>query len=85
MIDLIIEQKRIPQLLETKLMCPEEEYWVIDLASNQISYNPNDIKKMLLKEKVSYLDSDYTIIGIEFFSRVKEKVVLIVKREDCVN
>lgn len=85
MIDLIIEQRRIPQLLETKLMCSDEEYWCIDLASNLMEYNPNNLKKLLLKETLSYLDTNYLIIGVEFFSIMKDKIVLIVKRNEFVN
>ncbi len=83
MLDLLIEQRRIPQLLETKIIEPQEEYWVIDLPSNSLEYIPNTLKKVLLRETLSYLDSTYQIIGIEFFSIVKEKIVLIVKRIEC--
>ena len=83
MLDLIIEQRRIPQLLETKLFCPGEEYCVVDLESNGLIYDPNSLKKYILNQHLEYLDSDYVIIGIEFFSIVKEKIVLIVKRSEC--
>lgn len=83
MINLLIEQKRIPQLLEDKIMCPQEEYWTVDLDSNDLIYDPNALKKALINETIEYLDTPYKIIGIEFYSKIRTKIVLIVKREEC--
>lgn len=80
MLDLIIEQRRIPQLLETKIICPSEEYWTIDLEANGMVYDPGSLKKFIINEHLEYLDTIYVVVGIEFYSIVKEKIVLIVKR-----
>jgi hypothetical protein len=71
MVDVQVEQAAIKS---------DAEYWTIDLKDNDLEYNPQELKNKFVGEKAKYLGLDFTIEGIEFYSIVKDKIILVVKQ-----
>lgn len=57
------------------------DYWTIDLKENELEYNPQQLKDKFIGEEVMYLGYKFKIEGVEFYSLVKDKVVLIAVKQ----
>ena len=58
------------------------DYWTIDLKENDLTYNPQEIKDKFLNKETKYLGYTFKIEGVEFYSIVKDKVILIAVKQD---
>lgn len=68
MIDLIIEQA-VPKA--------EASYWTIDLDENDLIYDEGALRTRFIGEKAIDLGAQYEIVDVEFYSIVKNKIVLV--------
>lgn len=72
MIDIIVEQAAIKT---------DFDYWTLDLKENGLEYNPQELKTKFLNEEAMYLGFKFKIEGIEFYSKHKDKVILIAVKQ----
>lgn len=67
MLEIIVEQAAIKNGFD---------YWTIDLKENDLEYNPQQLKEHFLNKETIYLGYKFKIEGVEFYSIVKDKIVL---------
>lgn len=63
----------VDQISSTKEYSP----WVIDLKTNNLTLDPQALKRKFIGEEINYGGSVFKVTDVEFFRIVKEKIVLI--------
>ncbi len=73
MVDIIVEQAAIKDGFD---------YWTIDLSENDLVYDPQALKRRYLGKDTIYMGYKFKIEGVEFYSIVKDKIVLLAVKQD---
>lgn len=70
-VDVIVEQAAIKDGFD---------YWTIDLDENDLVYAPNELKRKFLGKEAMYSGFKFKIEGVEFYTYVKDKIVLMTRK-----